>query len=115
MERCDKCGGFIMNDGKEVRCFNCGKRFIERDKLSQIYSLVCKQCGSTFYHPNKLRRLCDKCRKLKKKKYKCVTCGKEFIRTDYRVKECKDCRKKNRTNNKTITNNRVRPVVRRRR
>lgn len=107
MEKCDKCGGFIMNDGKEVRCFNCGKRFFQKDKLAIYYIIKCKKCGSEFTAPSKNKKICKKCeKKLYRKQKICIVCGKEFIAKSRNTDKCPDCRTYNR-NEDYIRKNRI--------
>lgn len=97
MDRCDKCSGAIISDGKEIKCFNCGKRFLKRDELSKLYVVKCKVCGSEFTVPTRNKKLCVKCeRKAYRKIHTCAVCGEEFIARSKHVKRCQKCRTYNR-------------------
>lgn len=97
MDRCDKCNGFLVVDGDEYRCFNCGKRFYKKDALFEMKTVICIKCGKPFLSPTKARRICSNCKKKSYiRKINCVVCGREFIAKSPRTSKCRICRKLNR-------------------
>lgn len=93
--RCGKCGGYMVQDGGDWKCMNCGNRVYEKDEYVEILKVKCKKCGKEFTTPYQQRKVCYDCQKKNKVKFYvkvCQVCGVEFKSKTKDAKKCKVCR-----------------------